>query len=387
MENAIQPYDGLQASFRQMLSTIPASKGKQFLKLGQHEHPTPGHFVFGVDNIVMSPDAQWILDPHTIEHGFLLRKGKAPAPLDDVKVPISEFLPGTPGGIVLPPNRGGIWSHAYSGVFVSVDDPALIVEFSGDTTGIRRFYKKIVIMLEAHMSTNHQGAIFPILSLSSSSYNAYGKPIFNPEFEVLAFATAEQIKDFVETAQDNVEVQEQAINAAAAPGSAPTQPLYTPPPAYAAAPQTVTDGSGVRHAIVPPAETVAPQPGYSVPPPVYAPPQPFAGQPVSEQPFAGQPVSAQPTVAPQGWQPPTIQPAAPAPAPIPAPPVGAVGQPPAPVAAAPPAGVPGQPPAPIPLAPAAAPPAVAPIAAAPAAPAEGKKKKGSLRRQRRVATS
>ena len=370
MENAIQPYDGLQASFRQMLSTIPASKGKQFLKLGQHEHPTPGHFVFGVDNIVMSPDAQWILDPHTIEHGFLLRKGKASAPLDDVKVPISEFLPGTPGGIVLPPNRGGIWSHAYSGVFVSVDDPALIVEFSGDTTGIRRFYKKIVIMLEAHMSTNHQGAIFPILSLSSSSYNAYGKPIFNPEFEVLAFATAEQIKDFVETAQDNVEVQEQAINAAAAPGSAPVQTLYTPPPV---------------------------QPVYAPPPvqPVYAPPppvqpvsaQPFAGQPVSAQPFAGQPVSAQPTVAPQGWQPPTIQPAAPAPTPVPAPPVGAVGQPPAPVAAAPPAGVPGQPPAPIPLAPAAAPPAVAPVAAAPAAPAEEKKKKGSLRRQRRVATS
>ena len=380
-QNATQAYAGLQSSIRQSISTIPTPKGKQFMKLGQHEHPTPGHFVYGVDNIVAAPDAQWILDPHTIEHGFLLRKGKASQPLDDVKVPISQFLPGTPGGIVLPPNRGGIWSHAYSGVFVSVDDPALIVEFGGDTAGIRVFYKKILDVLEKHLSTDHQGAIFPILSLSSSNYRAYSKPIYKPEFEILAFATAEQIKDFVETAQDNVEVQEQAINAAAAPGSAPVQSLYTPPPTPAPSAQTVYA----------PPQPFAGQPVSEQPfvgQPVSAQPfagqpvseQPFVGQPVSAQPFAGQPVSEQPTVAPQGWQPPTIQPAAPAP--VPAPPVGAVGQPLlTPVATALPAGVPGQPPAPIPL----APPAAAPVAAAPAE--EKKKKKGSLRRQRRVATS
>ena len=350
-QSEMQVYSGLQSSIRQSLTTIPTPTGKQFLKLGQSEHPTPGHFVYGVDSIVTPPDAQWVLDPHTIQHGFLLRKGGASQPLDDVKVPISQFLPGTPGGISLPPNRGGIWSHAYAGIFVSVDDPKLVVEFGGDTAGIRVFYKKILDILEKHLDTNHQGAIFPILSLSSSNYRAFNKVIYKPEFEVLAFATAEQIQEFVQTASDHVEVQEQAINAAAAPGSAPVQTLYTPPPPVAQ-PQTV-------YAPEPPAPVAPPaqlQPGY-------------AGQPPSAQDFAGQPPSAQGFAGQQAWQPPTIQPAAPAPAPVPvpAPPVGVPGQPPAPVAVAPPV--------PVPAAPAAAP------------PVEGKKKKGSLRRQRRVATS
>ena len=357
-QNEMQVYSGLQSSIRQSLTTIPTPTGKQFLKLGQSEHPTPGHFVYGVDNIVASPDAQWVLDPHTIQHGFLLRKGGASQPLDDVKVPISQFLPGTPGGISLPQNRGGIWSHAYAGIFVSVDDPKLVVEFGGDTAGIRVFYKKILDVLEKHLDTNHQGAIFPILSLSSSSYRAFNKVIYKPEFEVLAFATAEQIQEFVQTASDHVEVQEQAINAAAAPGSAPVQTLYTPPPPVAQPqPQTV-------YAPEPPAPIAPPaqlQPGY-------------AGQPPSAQSFAGQPPSAQGFAGQQAWQPPTIQPAAPAPAPVPAPPV--------PVPA-PPVGVPGQPPAPV----AVAPPVPVPAAPAAAPPVEGKKKKGSLRRQRRVATS
>ena len=368
----MQVYSGLQSSIRQSLTTIPTPTGKQFMKLGQSEHPTPGHFVYGVDNIVASPDAQWVLDPHTIQHGFLLRKGGASQPLDDVKVPISQFLPGTPGGISLPPNRGGIWSHAYAGIFVSVDDPKLVVEFGGDTAGIRVFYKKILDMLEKHLDTNHQGAIFPILSLSSSNYRAFNKVIHKPEFEILAFASAEQIQEFVQTASDHVEVQEQAIDAAAAPGSAPVQPLYTPPPAYAAAPQTVTDGSGVRYAVVPQSEvaqqpTPAPQPVPAPQPPPILPappaPQPPPAQAIPWQPPVQPPAPAQ-AIPPGVWQPPVVQP--PAPAPVAAAPVGVPGQPPAPVAAPP----------------------AAPVAEAPAdeGTTGGKMKKKTLRR-RRVAKS
>ena len=365
MDNTLQVYSGLQSSIRQSLTTIPTPTGKQFLKLGQNAHPTPGHFVYGVDNIVAPPDAQWVLDPHTIQHGFLLRKGGASQPLDDVKVPISQFLPGTPGGIALPPNRGGIWSHAYAGIFVSVDDPKLVVEFGGDTAGIRVFYKKILDVLEKHLDTNHQGAIFPILALSSSNYRAFNKVIYKPEFEVLAFATAEQIQEFVQTASDHVEVQEQAINAAAAPGSAPVQTLYTPPPTVeSVAPAQLQPG----YAGQPPSAqgfAGSPQPApapFPQPPPAPA-PQPPPAQAVPWQPPVAQPSPAQ-APPPGAWQPPAIQPAAPAP-------VAAV-----------PVGVPGQPPAPV-----AAPPA-APVAEAPAdeGTTGGKAKKKTLRR-RRVAKS
>ena len=116
-QNAMQPYGALQQALSNSLASVPVLSGMQFLKLAQNGHPSEGHFVYGVDQIAVAADAQWVLDPNSIQHGFLLRKKGANQPLSELLVPISQFLPGTPGGIELPSNQGGIWNPAFWGCF------------------------------------------------------------------------------------------------------------------------------------------------------------------------------------------------------------------------------------------------------------------------------
>ena len=157
-------------------------------------------------------------------------------------------------------------------------------------------------MLRDQLATDHQGAIYPIISLGVSSYQRFNKAIYNPEFEVLGFANESQIQAFVVPVAQQVDVQQQANAQAGGSRLGSRRSYCAERDVCSARPGRSARSGGSRNASSG-APSAASRPGRSAPrsaPGMAAPrptatspqlpaQQPYAGQPPAQQPYAGQP--------------------------------------------------------------------------------------------------
>ena len=312
--------NALAAQLDASMDSAPATAMSYFMKINQTTTPgiDPalfGQMTYGPDNLLVTPDMQWIVMVDAMEHGFLLRR-EAEVNQESYS---SIFQP-LPKIAELPqPPHGYKYCYAISMKLAINQTPSFAVTYAGDQQGFIEMMKKTILPAIRARLADPQAAAeqswHPIVSFQVTSYESKNGIKYKPVCTILGWTGAVAVLEAPSETHD----QGHQMQATPQLTQQPAQPVPAAPVAAPVATQA------------PAPAQVAPAPAQAAP---VAPVQPAPAAPVQAAPAA--PVQTAPaapaqTVPATPQQVPPLTPTAPA-APVQAAPVAEV-PPAAPVAA------------------------------------------------------
>ena len=198
--------DAAEALQRSVASTPKPERGQQFMNLGQAGSPHEGTLVYGVDATPVPPEARWVLNIASAQHGWCMRVGKNVS--DKRMFSLFEELPIQPNPPASAPKeaRFSLFYWLEMACVASPDESMLgdVVILNNDARGLVAMVREQLMPQISEKFAGVDEIVFPVITLSVSSYYStkWGKDFYNPNATIVGWMTEAQV------AEGGVEEQE-----------------------------------------------------------------------------------------------------------------------------------------------------------------------------------
>jgi hypothetical protein len=191
--SAVADPSTLDAALDSGLANAPSvPTANSYMRLDQKT----GKWVYGQENIAVEDDSLWAVNTYSFQHGYVnwsdpkVTNKKAEL-MGEMFVPFNVALP-SPTTLEDFFSSGGRWNDAvmFELVCVSGEDEGTQVTYNGSSMGACRAYGDLLARVKGRPSPDH---VFPVVRLTETSYDSkYGSKVYNPVFEVVDWADADQ---------------------------------------------------------------------------------------------------------------------------------------------------------------------------------------------------
>ena len=160
-----------------------ATGGSAYMKFLQEG--AEGMWVYGVDQLEADPEGQWVIDPHSLRHGWVQWADGAARP-DKIMVPATQPHPRAED---LPhnPEAQQLEARGLTMVAISGDDEGVQAEFETNSMGGRDAWAEVLHLIFHRVNSGHTDC-YPVVELAyGKPYASRGKTIRKPRFVLVGW--------------------------------------------------------------------------------------------------------------------------------------------------------------------------------------------------------